>query len=69
MALNPEWKRIARKAWSFRLMGLAGMFTTVEAVLPLFMDKFPRGVFALLTLVFVTGGMIARVIAQRGFDD
>lgn len=68
MRLLSDWKRIARKAWSFRLMVLACLFTTAEAVLPLFMDAFPRGIFAALTLIFVTGGMVARLIAQKDYD-
>lgn len=69
MRLNSEWKRIARKAWSFRLMMLAGVFTATEALLPLFVDAFPRGIFSVLTLVSVTGGMVARLVAQKGYDD
>ena len=68
MRLLSDWKRVARKAWSFRLMVLAGLFTTAEALLPLFVDAFPRGIFALLTLVSVTGGMVARLVAQRDME-
>jgi hypothetical protein len=62
-----DWQRIVRKAWSFRLMLLASVFTTAEAILPLFMDAIPRGLFAMLTLLSVTGGMIARLVAQKDF--
>ena len=66
MKLASEWKCIVQKAWSFRFMVLAGVFTTAETVLPYFTDLIPRGVFTVLTLVAVTGGLISRVIAQKG---
>ena len=50
-------------------MVLAGIFTTAETVLPYFTDLIPRGVFTVLTLVAVTGGLISRVIAQKEFTD
>lgn len=67
MSLIREWKRIVRKAWSFRLMAVAGILTTAEAVLPLFSESFPRGLFAGMTLLAVTGGMVARLVAQKDF--
>lgn len=68
MTLYPNWKYIARKAWSFRLMVLAGVLTTTEALLPLYTDVLPRGVFSLLTLVSIIGGMISRLVAQKGIQ-
>jgi hypothetical protein len=66
MVLYENWKDIAKKAWSFRLMALAGIFTTLEIVLPLYSDAIPRGVFAAFTFLAVTGGMISRLVAQKG---
>lgn len=69
MALHREWKKIARKAWSFRLMLVAGLFAAAEALLPYFADDVPRSLFAVLTLVAIVGGMVSRVIVQREFSD
>lgn len=63
--LHDDWRWIVRHAWSFRLTILAGLFTAAEAILPVFVDNFPRGLFAGLTLLAVIGGGIARVVAQR----
>lgn len=66
MKLLADWRRIARKAWSFRLMILAGVFSTAEIVLPMFVDAMPRAAFAVLSMVAITGAMIARLVAQKG---
>lgn len=63
--LLEDWRWIVRHAWSFRLNVLAGLFAAAEAILPLFMYDFPRGVFAGLTLVTVICSNIVRLIAQR----
>lgn len=68
MKLIEDWKRIVRKAWSFRLMVLAAILSGAEVVLPLFMDSLPRGLFAVLSFVAVGGGLVARIVAQKGFE-
>lgn len=65
----PDWQRVIRKAWSIRLMVLAGLLTGCEAVLPLYQDAIPRGTFAVLSMVAITGGMIARIVAQKDLDN
>jgi hypothetical protein len=69
MSLLPDWKRVIRKAWSVRLMLVAGLLTGCEAVLPLFQDAIPRGVFAVLTMLAIMGGMVMRVVAQKELRD
>ena len=69
MKLVQNWKQILVKAWSFRLMLFAGFLSGAEVVLPLFIDSIPRNVFAGLSMVTVTGAMVARVVAQREFRD
>ena len=69
MKLIHDWKLIARKAWSFRLMGLAAILSGAEVVLPLFGDSIPRGLFAVLSFVAVGGGLVARLVAQNGVNN
>ena len=69
MTLHTSWKKIVQKAWSFRLMLLAGFLSGAEVILPLFVDSIPRNVFAGLSMVTVTGAMVARVVAQKEFSD
>jgi hypothetical protein len=69
MTLISDWKRIVRKAWSFRLLVLAGVFTTAEVALPLFVEEMPRALFAVLSGLSITGAMVARVVAQKEFGN
>lgn len=64
MRLLPDWKRIARRAWSIRLSIIAAMLSGAEVVLPLFIDVLPRNLFASLSFVAVVGAAVARVVAQ-----
>lgn len=66
-ALAYDWKRILKRAWSLRLAALAFVFQSVELVLPLFVDAFPRYVFAGLSIAALAGSMWARIISQKGF--
>lgn len=68
MRLNAEWKRILKRAWSIRLGILAAILSGVEIILPLFVDSFPRNVFAVLSFFTVVGAVIARLVAQKDFQ-
>lgn len=65
MQLYDNWRDILRKAWSIRLMILAGALSAAEVVLPLFADVMPRGTFAALSAVTVTAAFVSRLIAQK----
>lgn len=69
MNLIPDWKIVARKAWSVRLMVLASILSGCEAVLPYAEFMLPRGSFALLSFVIVTLALLARFVAQRDIQD
>ncbi|MBP8214842.1 MAG: hypothetical protein KAX66_05195 [Propionivibrio sp.] len=69
MNLIPDWKLIARKAWSVRLMAIASILSGCEAVLPYAEFMLPRGSFALLSFVIVTLALLARFVAQRDIQD
>ena len=63
MKLLSDWKDILQKAWSVRLIILAGILTGIESILPFFGKNIPG--IHLLTLVVVAGALIARLIAQK----
>lgn len=69
MRLDAEWRRIIKKAWSFRLVLLAAVLSGLEIVLPYMVDKFPNGVFITLSFVVTVAALIARVIAQPKMDN
>lgn len=68
MKLYDNWKDILRKAWSIRLMVLAGLLSAVEVVLPLFADSIPRGTFAALSGITVAAAFVARLVAQQDVE-
>ena len=69
MRLDAEWQQIVKKAWSFRLVLLAAVLSGLEIVLPYMVDKFPNGVFIMLSFVVTVAALIARVIAQPKMDN
>lgn len=68
MKLKSDWKQVLRKAWSVRLIILAGIFTGAEMVVPLFSDALPRNTFAVLSGITTAAALIARVIMQKDVD-
>jgi len=68
MRFLPDWQLILRKAWSIRLMLLAGLLTGLEIILPLFADGIPRNTFAVLSFVTVGAALVARLLAQSEQD-
>lgn len=68
MQLDPHWRDILRRAWSVRLMLLAGLLSAAEAVLPFFSDALDRRLFAALLAGLTFAALIARLVAQRGLD-
>lgn len=68
MKLLHNWRQVIVKAWSMRLMFLAGVLSGAEIVLPHFAGELPRGLFAGLSFVAVAGGFVARLVAQKGIE-
>lgn len=69
MALNPEWKAIVRKAYSIRWIAAAGLFSGLEVIVPLFNGYIPRNLFGALSFVCTVAAFIARLLAQRDFNN
>lgn len=70
--LLPDWRDILRRAWSIRLMLLAGLLSGCEAVLASFGTEWlpvPRWVSALVVLGVIAAAFVARLLAQQGADD
>ena len=67
--LSKNWRDILKKAWSIRLMILAGLLSGGEVVLPLFIHDIPRGLFAVLSMMTISAAFITRLMAQRNMND
>ncbi len=65
MQLYDNWRQILTKAWSIRLMILAGILSGIEVALPYFEDVIPRGIFPALSGLAVAAALVARLVAQK----
>ena len=65
--LLPDWKRVVRKAWSIRLMLLAGLLSGLEAILPTIMDAvpWPRWMASAIVSGVVGLAFVTRLMAQQ----
>lgn len=70
MRLLSNWKEILQRAWSIRLMLLAGLLSGIEVALPFF-DGYvdvPIGIFALASAIVTFAAFIARLFAQTNLE-
>lgn len=65
--LLPDWKRIVRRAWSIKLMLLAGLLSGLEAILPVIMDAMPWPRWLASTVISLVVGLafVTRLMAQQ----
>ena len=70
--VRKDWKWILRRAWSVKLILVAGLLTGLEVFLPLIFDHgllvFAPWIYPVVMLALTMAALIARVIAQEGFD-
>jgi hypothetical protein len=66
-----DWRRVLKRAWSIRLMLLAGLLSGLEVALPLLGGLFdvPHGALAGISGLTVAGAFVTRLLAQKGYDD
>jgi len=70
MKFVENWRAVALKAWSIRLILLAGLLSGLEVSMPSIvgffepLDIIPRGSMAVLSALVSAGALIARVVAQ-----
>lgn len=68
MKLVSDWKRVLKRAWSIRLLLLAGIFSAVEVALPFFENSIPTGIFAAASGLATGAAFVARLVAQKGMQ-
>jgi len=69
MKLVSDWSRVLRRAWSIRLVLLAGAFSAAEVALPFFEPSIPTGLFAAASGLAAGGAFVARLVAQKGVSN
>lgn len=68
MTLIDNWRAVAVKAWSMRLVVLSAILSGAEVALPLFSDAIHRGTFAGLAIVVSLAAAVSRLVAQPKLD-
>ena len=69
MKLIDDAQKVLRKAWSVRLMLLAGVLSGFEAITAFIQPDEPPAWWALLVFAVTMGALIARFVAQRNMRD
>jgi len=73
MILLPDWKRIAKKAWSARLMYAAAFLSGLESVAAIagesIAKRLPVGLYAALVGVITGLAILSRFVAQKDLHD
>jgi hypothetical protein len=71
MTLLSNWRAVLTKAWSVRLMVLAGLLSGAEVAMPYFEGSIslPTGVFAALSGFVTAAALLARIVAQNGVSN
>ncbi|MBK5203876.1 MAG: hypothetical protein JJD98_00255 [Polaromonas sp.] len=68
--LIENWQDVVTKAWSMRLILLAGLLSGLEVAMPAIagffepLDLIPAGTFAVLAALVSAGAGIARIVSQ-----
>ena len=69
MSLHPDWKAILTRAWSVRLMLLAGLLSGLEVTLQVLIGIGYASIGVAVAAGLVTAGaLVARIVAQRGLS-
>lgn len=75
MKLVADWRRILRKAWSFKLIILSGLLSGLDVAMPIIQQSIeslqivPNGAFAILAVLASAAAAIARVLVQPAEKD
>lgn len=71
LKLVHNWRKVLTRAWSIRLLTLAGIFSGAESALPYLetLIDWPRGIFAGLTFLTVGAAFVARLLAQKTMQE
>jgi membrane protein DedA with SNARE-associated domain len=62
-----NWRQVLKRAWSVRLIIVAGFFSGAEVFLPLidgYVDM-PRGIFAAMSGFATAAAFVSRLLAQK----
>ena len=66
--LIPNWDKVLKRAWSLKLIAIAGLFSGIEAALAILPPEWtiwmPAGFWPALTMAVTAAAFGARLVAQ-----
>lgn len=69
MRLIPDARNVLKKAWSVRLIILAGVLSGIEVAAQLWLPNWPDGVLAAFSGAISAVALFARVAAQSDMEE
>ena len=69
MTMIEDWRTVAKKAWSMRLIFACAALSGMEAALPMLSGWMPSGVLAGLSCMTAIAAGVARVIMQEALHN
>lgn len=69
MKLLPNWREVLKRAWSVKLIVLAGLLSGAEVAMGYMEIDLPPGVLAALASAVSGAALVARFLAQRGLSE
>jgi hypothetical protein len=63
--LIDDWWHVLKHAWSIRFVFIAGFFSGLEVIIPMFSDKFSHGTFAIISFLVANLAFISRIVSQK----
>lgn len=68
LTLLPNWRTVAKRAWSMRLTAISVMLSAIEVALPFVAPTAPNGWFALGALCTSIAAAVSRLLEQRSLS-
>jgi protein-S-isoprenylcysteine O-methyltransferase Ste14 len=70
-SFHPDWKKLIKKAWSLRLMAVAGLLSALEGTIQYipYLASLPPGLFSAVTFMVIGAAFYMRLIAQRNMKN
>lgn len=70
MTVIVNWRRVLRKTWSVRFIILASALSVAEVATPILGEgRIETGYFAALSGISTVGAFVARIVAQKEFEN
>jgi len=60
-----DWHIVLKKAWSIRFIIMSIVFQSTDLLLPIYSDKFTRGIFSSLSIISAALSFYSKFVVQE----